>query len=73
MRGVPNSRNQMILNYFDSQKVTEQQIERKIRILLDFGYKKEEIVPFFSDMEFANLRSLDCFTDKLIREKINVG
>lgn len=73
MRGVAFTKKEEDLMYFDSQKVTDKDIERKIRVLLDFGFKKKEIVPMLADMEFASLRALDCFADRMIREKLNAG
>ena len=53
------------------EMVTEKNIKDKMNILLDFGFKKEEIASLFEDKDFHDLRSLEYFTSSIIRKMFN--
>ncbi len=70
MRGKALSGKEKNKKIILSQQVKKGDLEQKIRVLLNFGFERSEVVSLFADREFSSLRALDCFADKLIKEKL---
>ncbi len=52
----------------NKETVKKKDIQNKMDILFDFGFTKKQISRLFMNQHFISLRSLDIFTDNVIRK-----